>query len=373
MSSNRNIIAITPSNKRKAFSKILFVFILLCSNSIILNAQNNTTFTIDSISAEPGSIVSGKLIIEDGIDTGTFIPITIINGIKPGPVLTLNAGLHGTEYVPVMVLQKLKNEISPDSISGTLILVHIANIPSFKGRDVYKNSIDHKNINRTFPGKKDGTISERIAYTLTNEILSKSDYYIDCHGGEFNERIVDYIYYCSGSPDSDLCKKSKEMALAMGNKYLIPYEYLLLPDSIQSEYSEQEAFRQGAASISLEWGDRGIVKQEEVESATKGIISVMKSIGMLEGTPSINTNPIYLLNETYVKSNYDGILYTLVDKAQYITKGTVIGYTTDYFGNILEEYHSPLTGIVVAVLISPAINKGELIFHIAETSDKYEE
>jgi predicted deacylase len=246
-------------------------------------------------------------------------------------------------------------------------------MPAFNGRAVYTSPIDHKNVNRVFPGKKDGTVSERIAYTLTNLVLSKSDYYIDLHGGEFNERIVDYIYYCSGSPESDLCKKSLEMALAMDNKYLIPYEYLLLPDSVQSEYSEQEAFRQGAASITLEWGDLGVVKQEEIESAIKGIRNVMKLVGMLEGTPVINSNPVYLVNTTFVNSNYDGIVYTFVDRAQYITKGTLIGYTTDYWGNILEEYHAPFTGIVVAVKATPAINKGEDVFQIAEPVDEYKE
>ena len=365
--------AVSASYAKKNFLQILFVFILISSFSYRLIAQNNKTFTIGSISAEPGKKVSGNLIVEDGIDKGTFIPLTIINGINSGPVLTLNAGMHGTEYVPVIVLQKLVEEISPDKLSGTLILVHIANMPAFNGRAVYTSPVDHKNINRSFPGKKDGTVSERIAYTLTNVVLSNSDYYIDLHGGEFNERIVDYIYYCSGSPESGLCKKSKEMALAMGNKYLIPYKYLQLPDSVPSEYSEQEAFRQGAASISLEWGDRGIVKQEEIESAINGTINVMKSIRMLEGTPSMNSNPIYLLNEKSIKSNYDGILYTFVDRAQYVAKGTLIGYTTDYWGNVLEEYHSPVTGIIVVVKISPAIHKGEGVYRIAEPVAEYNE
>jgi predicted deacylase len=77
------------------------------------------------------------------------------------------------------------------------------------------------------------------------------------------------------------------------------------------------------------------------------------------------------LNEKFIKSNYDGILYTFVDRAQYITKGTLVGYTTDYWGNVLEEYSAPMTGIVVVVKVSPAINKGESVFRMAEPVDKY--
>ena len=353
------------------FQQILFICILSNPYSDIL-AQNNDSFTVGNLKAEPGKKVSGKLIVKDGIDKGTFIPISIINGVKPGPVLTLSAGVHGTEYVPVISLQKLVKEISPDELSGTLILIHIANMPSFKNRAIYLSQVDYKNLNRIFPGKKDGTVTERIAHTLTNEIMSKSDYFIDLHGGESNERVVDFLYYCSGSSESELCSKSKQMALAMGNKYLIPYEYFSVLDSVKSEYSDQAAFRAGAAAITLEWGDMGVVKPEELDFALKGIKNVMISIDMLEGTPTINPNPVYLVNEQKVKSNYDGILYTLIDKGLYITKGTLLGYTTDYWGNILEEYRSPVNGILVAIKVAPAINKGEDVFSVAEPVESYD-
>ena len=77
-----------------------------------------------------------------------------------------------------------------------------------------------------------------------------------------------------------------------------------------------EAFRQGAAAISLEWGDRGIVKSEEVEAALQGLKNVMMSIGMLEGTPVMNDHPVYLVNEQSVESAHDGILYTFVERGQ---------------------------------------------------------
>ena len=159
---------------------------ILCSFYFSLVAQDNTTFSIGTIEAKRGEKVSGSIIVEEGIDQGTFIPITIINGAKPGPILTLVAGVHGTEYVPIIALQKVVDEISAKELKGTIVLVHIANMLAFSNRTVYINPVDNKNLNRIFPGKKNGTISERIAYTMTNEIFKKSDYLIDLHGGEFN-------------------------------------------------------------------------------------------------------------------------------------------------------------------------------------------
>ena len=161
--------------KQSAVSQNRFIIILLCSlfSAFNLFAQDKALFSLGSIEALPGQTVSGKLIVEEGVDEGTFIPVTIINGQNPGPVLALTAGIHGTEYVPIIVLQELISEINPKDLSGTVILVQIANIPSYLNRSVYTSPIDKKNLNRVFPGKEDGTISERIAFTLTNEIISR--------------------------------------------------------------------------------------------------------------------------------------------------------------------------------------------------------
>ena len=231
--------------------KIAIVFVLIILTTTI-RAQTNLTFKIGNIEAKSGEKVTGSLIVEEGVDEGTIIPISIINGETPGPVLTLFAGIHGTEYVPIIALQKLVKEISPGELSGTLILVHVANIPAYINRASYDGPVDKKNLNRVFPGKKDGTNSERIAYALSNEILDKSDYFIDLHGGEFSEQIVDYVYFYYGCPDGDVCEKSILMAHATGNKYLIPLKYDVVHDTAQATYSDEVAFRLGVGVISNE-------------------------------------------------------------------------------------------------------------------------
>ena len=77
--------------------------------------------------------------------------------------------------------------------------------------------------------------------------------------------------------------------------------------------------------------------------------------------------------ELYFQSNYDGIFYPLADKAQFVTKGTRLGYTTDYWGEVIEEYFSPLNGIVVHIINAPAIRKGDPVVRVAEVADKFEE
>ncbi|MBN1415677.1 MAG: succinylglutamate desuccinylase/aspartoacylase family protein [Bacteroidales bacterium] len=349
------------------------IFIIICSlYSISIIAQTNKPFSIMSIEAEPGKKTSGTLTVEDGIDQGTIIPLTIVNGRNPGPVLTVFAGIHGTEYVPVIVLQELAKEINPEELAGTLVLVHIANVPAFSGRSVYSSPVDNKNLNRVFPGKQDGSISERIAWVLTNELIKGSDYFIDAHGGEFNEQLVDYLYFYYGCPDTDLCKKSLMLAKAIGNKYLIPEKYTPDDGTPQATYSDLIAIRLGIPTITLEWGDRGKVEHEKVDFAKKGLNNVMRALGMLEGEVITFESQVYLLDEKFIISEHNGIVYTFVKKGQYVTKGTLIGYVSDYHGNLIEEYHSPIDGIIVTVTVAPAINKDNTIYRVARPANSFD-
>src|SRR6476646_4994853 len=120
-------------------------------------------------------------------DAGTSIPITTVRGARPGPVLALIAGNHGYEYPPILALQQFRAQVVPEELSGTIIMVHVANMPSFLGRTVYFSPVDGKNLNRVYPGNADGTVSERIALAITNEVIENADYVLDLHCGDGNE------------------------------------------------------------------------------------------------------------------------------------------------------------------------------------------
>lgn len=184
---------------------------------------------------------------------------------------------------------------------------------------------DFKNLNRVFPGKMDGTFSERLAYKQSNEIIGKSDYYIDIHGGEFNERLLNYLYFYYGCPDKELCKQSRLLAHAMGNTQLIPFDYSSVPDSMPSEYTDFETMRRGIPSIAVEFGDMGAVDPEILEFAVKGLKNVMRTIGMLEGELFVVKQPTYLLDDYFLECESDGIFYSLVDKGDLVEEATLLG------------------------------------------------
>src|SRR5688572_10066576 len=111
------------------------------------SASAQQALTVGGISAAPGTAASGTIeIAARAGDQGTSLPVTVINGAKPGPVLGLVAGTHGMEYTPILALQRMRTQIDPKTLTGAVIMVHVANMPSFLGRTIYYSPADNKNL-----------------------------------------------------------------------------------------------------------------------------------------------------------------------------------------------------------------------------------
>ena len=107
----------------------------------------------------------------DSFNQKTTLPVVILKGQEPGKVFTILAGVHGAELAPIIATQKLLKRINPSQLKGTLIILPITNVGAFYGYTPYINPIDKRNINRSFPGREDGSISEKIAFLLAQKLF----------------------------------------------------------------------------------------------------------------------------------------------------------------------------------------------------------
>jgi len=183
-------------------------------------AQAEDLSQLGPLKAANGEAVSGYLAVPAQSDDGAQIPVSLVRGAAPGPVLALVAGTHGYEYPGITALQRLRQSIDPRALRGTLVLVHIANPPSFYGRTIYTSPADGKNLNRVFPGRPDGTLSERIAYAITTEVIAKADFLVDLHAGDGNEALRPYTYM-PVTGDASLDAATRGMALAFGLDHIV--------------------------------------------------------------------------------------------------------------------------------------------------------
>ncbi len=173
--------------------------------------------------------------------------------------------------------------MDPNEISGAVIMVQIANVTSFKERKVYFNPVDGKNLNRQFPGNKEGTLTERIANIITTEIIDQADYLLDIHGGELNENIIYYVSFEYNCPDKNVCEKTKFLAHAFGGYYIQPEPYTIAPDYVKFTYCHLTAIRRGVPAIFVEFGGRGNTDNKSILYVERGISNIMKELKMIKG------------------------------------------------------------------------------------------
>src|SRR6187551_1170540 len=129
--------------------------------------MTTTLIAIGSLRAEPGTRVTGFVPVDVGTTT-IEIPVAIVHGGRPGPRVSVTAGIHGAEYVSIAALREVVLGLDPSAVAGSLVAVLTANPAAFAARSIYVNPLDGLNLNRQFPGDTDGSPSQRLAHWLTN-------------------------------------------------------------------------------------------------------------------------------------------------------------------------------------------------------------
>ncbi len=348
----------------------ILISAIILGLGLLLRAQPGRSadaFTIGSLKALPGETVSGFLAVPERDGLGTSIPLTVIRGAKNGKTLALVAGIHGYEYPPILALYRLKELIDPQELAGTLVLVHIANLPSFQKRTIYYNPYDWKNLNRVFPGSPEGTISQRTAFVLTEEVIKKCDYLVDLHCGDGNEALIPYTYWMiSGNRDLDAL--TRRMALAFGIKHIIIDE-TRSKDLADSRYLGNTAVLLGKPAITTESGYLGKTDEESIRRNVDGTLSLMRHLGMLEGRPEIPDDPVWIDRYEVVYSKTDGLFFPLTKMGHYVSKGQKVGYVTDYLGRVAEDLRAPFSGVILYIINTPPTGRGEPLFEVGRIKE----
>jgi hypothetical protein len=313
---------------------------------------------IGGVTAADGTAASGAIDVPArGGDSGASIPFTIIRGRSAGPVLALVAGTHGAEYVPIIALQRLRSAIDPATLSGTILMVHVANMPSFLARTVYYSPADGKNLNRVFPGRTDGTLSERIADVITREFIGRATHVVDLHGGDGNESLRPYSYWIT-TGDPRVAEAGKAMALAFGLERIV-VDASRPTDPAASLYLSNTAITRGKPALTTETGGLAAVDAESIALVERGVAGLMRHLGMKTDGPAPVSAPIFIEQNDVLRAGATGLFYPAIAKGQTVARGAKIGHITDFHGRTMEEIAATLDGEILYVIGTPPITKGE--------------
>jgi hypothetical protein len=331
--------------------------------SLLLSTTFAASITLGGITAEPGTAVSRMVPVGGGSDSATELPVTVIHGAAPGPVLALIAGNHGYEYAPILALQRVIARVAPSELRGTVVMVHVAAMPSFLARTVYRSPVDGKNLNRVYPGKRDGTSSERIAYFITEEVIEKADYVIDLHSGDGNEWLRPFVYM-PVTGETAIDAKIEELVLAFGiDHILVDRSRPSSPET--STFCDATAITRGIPAFTAESGSLGQTDEASVERVAIGVSSVLRHYRMLDGEPASVAHPVFLEPSQVLTSPRTGVLHPKVEPGHSVAQGSLLAIVTDFFGAEIARVTAPFAGEVLYVVATPPISEGEPVAMIA--------
>lgn len=299
--------------------------------------KDNREFCLGNFTVEPGKKKSGFLMIGGG---EFQLPATILHGEQPGKTVLITAGIHAEEYVGIQSALELSEMLKVQKIAGTVVIVKVVNRKAFEVRSGSESHEDGKNLNRVFPGSKEGTWSERLAYAIEKELLSIADYYIDLHSGDSYEQLTPYVYY-AGAAAKEVVEQSREMAQQAD----VPY---MVGSNVAMGGCYNYAASLGIPSILLERGQMGGWTKEESHSTRRDVRNILCHLGIYQGEKDYrNYYPLEVKDLCYQAANEQGLWYPCKKPGDMIQQGDILGVIKDYEGKILEVCKAEYGGVIL--------------------------
>lgn len=354
---------------------LCFVLIVASCNSEQKSIDESTTAAPDTTQTQSefsqafersstSSRSEMRIAFSDSLGNQTDLPIILIKGAKEGPVFTWLAGVHGSEYVPIIATQQLLKEIDPNELSGTLMVIPIANKGSFFGWEPYVNPLDKKNLNNAFPGNPNGTVTEQIAHYITHNIIPLTDVFLDIHGGDSPEDLLPFVCYYVDENQAQQTALAKRLSDNSGFDFSVAYPFNIDYEQ-PAKYAFKQAVQDGKTGVSIESGRLGLVEEEAVALVKIGVYNMLQEMSMYQNGSGPSPKLAKLSGQIYISSTVSGILYSDLKAGDYVEEGQALGYTTDEFGKVIEEYTAPQAGTVLYMIATPPINVDDTVMCIS--------
>ncbi|MCG3722774.1 succinylglutamate desuccinylase/aspartoacylase family protein [Vibrio cincinnatiensis] len=278
------------------------------------------------------------------------IPIEIINGAFAGPVLMVNAAIHGDELNGVEIVRQLINTIDPNKLRGTLITVPIVNVFGFIHKSRYLP--DRRDLNRCFPGSEKGSLASRMAHTFFSQVALNCDYIIDLHTGAIHRTNLPQIR-------ADL---SNPKTLRIAQAFATP---VILDSPLRNGSLRSEAEKAGITVLTYEAGEALRFEPIAINAGIVGVKRVMQAVGMLRPSRKKTPSSVIAKSTSWQRAEADGILRTVVSLGDKVEKGQTLAYINSPLGNVEVEITANKGGIVIGQQTLPLVNEGDAIFHLA--------
>jgi len=282
------------------------------------------------------------------------VPVLVVRGIDPGPVLGVTAAIHGNELNGIPAVHRFVHGLDPKRLRGTVVAISVVNIPGFLLRR--RGFSDARDLNRLFPGKDGGTDSQLWIGKLREQFLTRVDFLVDLHtAGPGRTNPV----YARINLDEPL---TVELGVAAKPD-------LLLHKPPNPKTLRGAAQAAGVPCVTLELGAPQVLQPEIVERATKGLRRIARHLEMLPRPLVLRSRPPLCRESSWLYTEHGGLLEVFPELLERVREGEPIGRIVNLFGEIVGEYHAPHKGIVIGKTIDPVAPIGTRIIHLGRLAN----
>ena len=291
--------------------------------------------------------------------TPVTLPVHVVHGAQPGPTMFISAAIHGDELNGVEIIRRVLRTIAPASLAGTLLAVPIVNAYGFIGRSRYLP--DRRDLNRSFPGSRDGSLAARIANILMTEVVARSQIGIDLHTAAVHRVNLPQVR-C----EFQKRPRCRELGVAFGAPVIL--------ESHERAGSLRKAAREMGVDVLVYEGGEGLRFDEfAIQAGVDGIAGVMLNVGMLELSDGIEKplpqQPIFANSSAWIRSPEGGIFRTNKRIGGAVNESEIIGYIANPYEDADVPVISMRRGIIIGRTTLPVVNLGDALFHIAWSAD----
>lgn len=283
------------------------------------------------------------------------IPIIVERSKIPGPTILFSAGLHGDEINGIEIVRQLIVRKINKPKRGTIICIPVINVFGFVNES--REFPDGRDLNRVFPGSKNGSLASRFAYYILTEVIPNVDYCIDFHAGgasRFNAPQIRIV------PNNTELKQLSDVFNA---------PFTLYSKNIQGSF-RNACDKMGVKMLLFEGGKSLDINHDITHEGVQGVKRFLHHFDMLnphKKGPVANNETIYIDKSTWIRARHSGLFQHKALAGDFVHKGDVIAVITDPFGNFEKKVKAPNGGYIINANDAAIVYQGDAIFHISQS------
>lgn len=282
--------------------------------------------------------------------TPVDIPITVVHGRRPGPHVWVSATIHGDELNGIEIIRRVLETISDPLAAGTLVAVPIVNVIGFINQSRYLP--DRRDLNRSFPGSRRGSLAGRIAHLFLTEIVQRCTHGIDLHTASLEK---------TNYPQTRVAPQD-EGAHRLAEAFAAP---VMVDSTPRNGSLRAAAAKRGVPVLLYEAGGPQRFDEQAVRFGTEGVLSVLAELGMVSKRHRIRRRTSqHVVSSDWIRARRGGLLRLHVGQGEKVTQGQPIGTIADPFGEEAAPLRAPFDGIVIGMTLNPVVHGGDAVVHL---------